>query len=149
MEIKLKEMKKGDRKSVTDMMRVFYDSPAVSSSGSEEIFKRDFDACLDPAEPLEGYLICNENEEVLGYTMLAHTYSTEFGRPCLFIEDLYIRPGYRDQHAGSRVLQKIKENHPNTVIKLEVEDANQHAIHTYDRNGFRDLPYKIMTVLPD
>ena len=143
MEFAIRPMEARDRAAVLEMMRVFYASPAVLSDGSEEIFEADIDACVSGSPYLEGYVFENA-EELLGYAMLAKSFSTEFGRPCLWIEDLYIRDAYRGEGIGSRFLRHAAERHPGYVERLEVEAENEGAIRVYRRNGFEVLPYMEM-----
>ena len=143
MEFAIRSMEARDRAAVLEMMRVFYASPAVLSDGSEEIFEADIDACVSGSPYLEGYVFEN-TEGLLGYAMLAKSFSTEFGRPCLWIEDLYIRDAYRGEGIGSRFLRHAAEGHPGYVERLEVEAENEGAIRVYRRNGFDILPYMEM-----
>lgn len=46
--------------------------------------------------------------EILGYAMIAKSFSTEFGKPCMWIEDLYIREAYRGTGLGSKFLDYIE-----------------------------------------
>lgn len=142
MNIQLRDIQEKDRGTVTEMMNVFYHSAAVLTDGSEEIYKRDIDACLDDRMPLHGYLIVDADEEkLLGYTMLAQAFSSEFAMPCLWIEDLYILEEFREQKIGSRVLGMIAAANPDHILRLEVEDYNARAKHTYEKNGFEVIPY--------
>ena len=78
--MKLEAMREEHREEVLAMMRVFYASPAVSTNGSEEIFRVDVDACLDGENPyLEGYVL-TENGETLGYTMLLRFLQWRLGK---------------------------------------------------------------------
>ena len=93
-----------DRDAVIGMMRDFYASPAVLSNGSEAIFAADFRQCVEGSPYLEGYVF-EEEETLQGYAMLAKSFSTEFGKPCVWIEDLYIKSAFRGQGLGGRFLQ--------------------------------------------
>ena len=90
----IRNMTKEDKDKVIDMMRVFYASPAVLSNGSEEIFVADIENCVNDSPYLEGFIFENENE-IEGYGMIAKSFSTEFGKPCIWIEDLYMKEKYR------------------------------------------------------
>ena len=49
-----------------------------------------------------------EAGELIGYTMLASGFSTEYGRRCIWIEDLYLKPEYQGKGYGSRALDFIQ-----------------------------------------
>lgn len=132
-----------DKPQVLEMMRVFYASDAVLSNGSEEIFSNDIDNCVNDNPYLEGYIVGDE-EEVQGYAMVAKSFSTEFGKPCIWIEDLYVKEPFRGYGIGSQMLQYISEKYVGCIFRLEVEEENQRAIRVYEKSGFTELPYKEM-----
>jgi len=139
----IRRMQPQDRANVLEMMRVFYASPAVLSNGSEEIFKADFDNCINQCPYLEGYIFEEENT-IQGYAMLAKSFSTEFGKPCIWVEDLYIKEPYRGLGLGSLFLRYVADKYPDAVLRLEVEAENQRAVHVYQKAGFEELPYTEM-----
>lgn len=136
----IRMMKPADREAVLGMMRVFYASPAVLSDGSEEIFAADFAACVGEYPFLEGYIF-EEDGTIQGYGMAAKSFSTEFGKPCVWIEDLYVREDFRGMGIGSQFLDFIREKYPDSLLRLEVEADNHRAIHVYKNSGFEVLPY--------
>ena len=133
-------MRDADRGSVIEMMRTFYASPAVLSNGSEEIFKADVDACVGDSPYLEGYVF-ESGGDIQGYAMIAKSFSTEFGKPCIWIEDLYVKSEYRGLGIGSCFLKFIEEKYPNSVYRLEAEAENERALHVYEKCGYAPLPY--------
>ena len=139
-------MKFEDKVEVISMMKTFYSSEAVFTNGSDEIFEADFKACINNSPYLEGYVFTSD-EIILGYAMLAKSFSTEFGKSCIWFEDLYIKPEYRGNGIAPRFLQYIKELYPECVYRLEVEQENTHATHVYKKQGFSSLPYQEMVIL--
>jgi ribosomal protein S18 acetylase RimI-like enzyme len=136
-------MNEKDRAEVIDMMNVFYSSDAVYTNGSVEIFENDFYACISHNPYLEGYVFVDE-DNIAGYVMLAKSYSTEFGKQCIWIEDLYIKEQYRGQGIGTLFFEFIESIYNNVLFRLEVEDANIAALSLYKKCGFEVLPYKEM-----
>ena len=143
MNTTIRAMKETDRAQILAMMRVFYASPAVLSNGSEAIFEADFDACIGDSPYLEGYVFEN-GEEIQGYAMTAKSFSTEFGKPCIWIEDLYVKDAYRGRGIGSRFLRFVESKYPDAVLRLEVEAENERALRVYKSCGFDTLPYMEM-----
>ena len=148
MEITWREMTRADFDTVYAMMRAFYTSPAVLSDGSDAIYRADIEACLTPGTPLTGYVF-TAGERLVGYAMTAESFSTEFGRPCLWLEDLYLVPEARGQGAGSRFLQQLAANRPDAVLRLEAERENTSAVRVYTAAGFEELPYLELIRHPD
>ena len=136
----IRTMTDTDTDTVLEMMRVFYTSPAVWSNGSEEIFRNDVANCVGDCPYLEGYVF-TEDHKILGYAMIAKSFSTEFGKPCIWIEDLYMKPDYRGLGIGTKFFAYIEQQYPDSVIRLEVEEENQNAISVYKKCGYQLLPY--------
>lgn len=132
-----------DKPCVMEMMRVFYASPAVNTNGSDEIFAADIENCVNDCPYLEGYLF-EETGKVQGYAMVAKSFSMEFGKPCIWIEDLYIKEPYRGLGIGKQFLNYISERYQDSIFRLEVEEENTRAIYTYEKSGFSFMPYKEM-----
>ena len=139
----IRMMTSEDKACVIEMMRVFYTSEAVWSNGSEEIFGNDIENCVNESPYLEGYIF-EDSGEVQGYAMVAKSFSTEFGKPCIWIEDLYIKGEYRGLGLGSRFLDYIAKKYQNAILRLEVEKENERAVRVYEKNGFEVLPYMEM-----
>ena len=139
----IRPMEPKDKDAVIGMMRDFYASPAVWSNGSEEIFASDFRHCIEGSPYLEGYVF-EDGETVQGYAMIARSFSTEFGKPCVWIEDLYLQPEYRGTGLGSRFLRFVEERFPDAIFRLEVEEENERAVNLYRKCGFDRLPYMEM-----
>lgn len=128
---------------VIKMMRAFYASPAVFTNGSEEIFQNDVENCVNDCPYLEGYIF-TENGATLGYAMVAKSFSTEFGKPCIWLEDIYLKPEHCGKGIGSRFLSMIEQKYPDAILRLEVEAENERAVHVYRKSGFEVLPYMEM-----
>lgn len=133
-------MKESDRATVIEMMRVFYASDAVSTNGSNEIFTNDFDACVNNSPYLEGYVFEKDGQTV-GYGMVAKSFSTEFGKPCIWIEDIYILPEYRHGGIGTQFMEFVEKSYPKALLRLEAEPENENAVAAYKKFGFTELPY--------
>ena len=136
----IRKIRQEDRERVIDMMRRFYNSPALITNGSEEIFASNVDNCLSNSPYLEGYVFTVEIK-VIGYGMLAKSFSTEFGSECIWIEDIYLEEEYRGQGIGSKFIQYVKDTYSDKVLRLEAESDNAKAIAAYEKNGFQKLPY--------
>ena len=136
-------MTEKDKSGVLEMMRKFYASPAVFTNGSEEVFLNDIENCINDNPYLEGYIFENSND-IQGYSMIAKSFSTEFGKPCIWIEDLYIKDECRGLGIGSMFMEFIKNKYTNCIFRLEVEEENERAIKLYKKCGFDFLPYMEM-----
>ena len=131
-----------DKEKVLALMREFYASDAASTNGSEQIFENDIDTCLSNGPYLDGFVV--DIGEIVGYMMIAKSFSTEFGKPCVWIEDIFIKEKYRSQKIGSKLMEFVQERYSDCIIRLEVEKENKRAIALYEKYGFTYLPYSEM-----
>lgn len=140
MDYVIRKMQEKDRVEILDMMQEFYSSDAVYTNGSLDIFEKDIDHCINDCPFLEGYVFA-ANDKILGYAMIAKSFSTEFGKVCIWLEDLYLKKQYRGLGIIPRFISFIEAHHQECIFKLEVENDNEHAVHVYKKYGFEDLPY--------
>ena len=132
-----------DKTEILNMMRAFYVSPAVFSNGSDEIFSNDIENCIGGSPYVEGYVIEDSND-IQGYMMIAKSYSTEFGKPCIWLEDIYIKDAYRGLGLGRAFIEFITKKYTDCIFRLEVEEENKRAVGLYKKCGFTVLPYMEM-----
>ena len=122
------------------MMRTFYASPAVHTSGSDEIFWNDIQACISDDPFLEGFIFSQEGS-VEGYAMVAKSFSTEFGRRCIWIEDIYLQPQFRGQGTAGKFFAFLEDRYTGAILRLEAEEENAFAVRAYRKAGFDVMPY--------
>ena len=142
MEFTIRNMMEQDKQEVLDMMRVFYASPAVQSNGSDEIFENDIRTCIEGSPYLEGYVF-----EMKGSFWGMPWQPKAFHRvwkQCVWIEDLYMKPESRGLGIGSKFFEYIEEKYADVVVRLEVEEENERAVHVYKKAGYEVLPYMEM-----
>lgn len=140
MDFEIRNIQISDKDEIFQMMEEFYSSDAVSTNGSGEIFNTDFQNCISDFPYLEGFVFEKESE-ILGYSMISKSFSTEFGKLCIWLEDLYLKPEYRGLGIIPKFVEYIKKSYPDAILKLEVEEENKHAIHVYEKIGFSKSPY--------
>ena len=140
MKTETRKMTACDAGEVLEMMRTFYSSPAVHTNGSDEIFSSDIAQCVGDNPFVEGYIFC-DGDEIQGYGMIAKSYSTEFGKNCIWIEDIYVKPHYRGGGIGTGFIRLISEKYADCLIRLEAEADNKYALRVYENCGFSVLPY--------
>ena len=120
-----------------------FDMYALSKIRSEEIFAADIENCINDNPYLEGYIIENAGQ-LQGYGMVAKSFSTEFGKPCIWIEDIYVKNAYRGLGIGSLFLKFIESKYPSSILRLEVEEENDRAVNVYKKCGYEVIPYMEM-----
>ncbi|ELY6223558.1 GNAT family N-acetyltransferase [Cronobacter muytjensii] len=79
-------------------------------------------------------LICETEDEAVGYAVFFTSYSTWLGRNGIYMEDLYISPAYRGKGAGRALLKSIAQcavKRRCGRLEWSVLDWNQPAIDFY------------------
>ena len=140
MKVNIRKICKKDSLSVINMMEEFYSSPAVFTNGSKEIFNANINACIKKSPYIEGFVF-EVDKKIIGYGMVAKSYSTEFGKPCFWIEDIYLLNNYRGKKIGEQFFNFVFERYKDGIFRLEVEKENQNAVKLYEKCGFTYLPY--------
>ena len=145
MKSAIRKMTINDKSCVFRMMKDFYSSQAVFTNGSDEIFLNDIENCINDNPFLEGYVFFDlDTKEIQGYAMIAKSFSTEFGKPCIWIEDLYVKSAHRGKGIGNIFMDFITHQYTDCIFRLEVEEENDIAIKLYKKFGFTVLPYTEM-----
>jgi len=89
-------------------------------------------------------------DEAVGYLVLTLGYSLEYGGRDAFIDEVYIRSGYRGKGIGTGALAFAEEQCRVLGVRalhLEVERANTNAYGVYRKVGFVDHERYMMTKL--
>lgn len=141
-----------DKENVLEMMKEFFASPAVLHNASEEVLRRNIEDSMGKCPYIEGYVFEDESmkgeaDNLAGYSMLAKSYSTEYGGICVWIEDIFIKEKYRGEGIGYKFLSKVQEMYGKESVRfrLEVEPENERAVALYEKCGYKKLPYMQMT----
>ena len=140
----IRKVKKSDRGDLIEMFKEFYGSDAVVKDIPGEYHERAFDEMMRSDEYLEG-LIFTEEQKAVGYALLAKTYSHEAGGMTVWIEELYVRSGYRNRGIGEEFFLYLEKNYPASRYRLEIEPANAGAKRLYERKGYKTLAYVEMS----
>ena len=122
------------------MARDFYASPAVLSNIPEENLTSSFRE-FTSGTPFGDAFIFEEEGSVIGYGVLAYTYSQEAGGKVVWLEEIYVKEAFRGKGAGSRFIDFVLNNIPAKRYRLETEPENEKAAALYRRLGFEFFEY--------
>lgn len=148
MSILIRKMERGDSEVVVNMMKKFFNSPATITNASEKIFAANIENCLDDSICAEGFVFIAE-DKIVGYAIIAKSYSTEFGGECIWLEDIFIAEEYRGRGLGSKFIRRVKELYPEKILRLEAEADDVKLLNFYKRFGFKELPYMEMVCVKE
>ena len=97
------------------------------------------------AEPARGRaMVLQLNNAVAGYALLISFWSNELGGEIIVIDELYVRPLYRNQGHARALLTTLTSAETlwprqSVAIELEVTPQNERAASLYTRLGFKSV----------
>lgn len=136
----IRRAEKRDRKDFIDMFREFYSSEAVLHDVPEDYHEKAFDEMMRSNEYLEG-LVFESEGNASGYALLSKTYSHEAGGLTVWVEELYVRPLYRNRGMGKEFFAYLNKSFPAKRYRLEIEPDNVAAKKLYEKVGYTLLGY--------
>lgn len=143
--MRLRRMTEGDRDCYLKLAEAFYTSTAVLHSIPRRYMERTFDEMMRSNVYVDGFFMEAEDGAVMGYALIAKTFSQEPGGLAVWVEELYVLPEYQGQGVGSQVFALLEEYYPDCKrFRLEIEPDNEGAERLYRRMGYGDLPYRQM-----
>ncbi len=105
---------------------------------TEEILKENLFGKRKYAE----VIIAELDGKPVGQALFFHNFSTFMGKPGIYLEDLYVKPGYRGKGIGKALLNKLievaKERNCGRV-EWVVLDWNKPAIDFYKKLGAKEM----------
>lgn len=90
------------------------------------------------AEVIIGYF----NTVPVSFALFFHNYSTFFGRPGIYLEDLFVKPEMRGKGIGQKILSYLSHlalMRQCSRLEWQVLDWNETAIHFYEKIGAKTL----------
>lgn len=139
----IRKLTAADRDIYLAMAHEFYHSPAVLHAVPDEYLRRGFDEMMRSDQYMQCMLLEHEGNTA-GYALLSRTYSQEAGGICVWIEEIYLRPEYRQKGLGRAFFDALEQLLPAARYRLEIEPDNQRAERLYRSLGFEALPYRQM-----
>ena len=136
----IRKINSADREKYVAMAKDFYSSPAVLENIPEENITRSF-LEFTGGTPFGDAFIFEENGAIVGYGVLAYTYSQEAGGKVVWLEEIYVCPAYRGKGKGSKFIDFVLEKIPAKRYRLETEPENEDAARLYIRKGFELFEY--------
>jgi GNAT superfamily N-acetyltransferase len=94
------------------------------------------------AQPYAEVVLARTDNEVVGFALFFHNYSTFKGRPGVYLEDLYVRDHCRGHGYGAALLRhvaKLAVSRGCARFEWSVLDWNQRAIDFYRALGAEPL----------
>ena len=132
-----------DQEEYYQMATEFYSNPCCDHNVDKSHFENAFNFCLQENNYARIFIIRYDGK-VAGYGNIAFTYSIEAGGKVVLLEELFIKPNYRNKGIGKAFFDFIYKNYPAKRYRLEVTACNNDAIRLYEKLGYKFLNYKQM-----
>ena len=136
----IRKIEEKDKQVYISMAKQFYSSPAVSHNIPQSYIEKTFEELMKSETYAECYIF-EADKKIVGYCLLAKTFSQEAGGNVVWIEEILIKKEYRGQGMGRKFFKFLEENYDAKRLRLEAEKDNQRAIKLYEELGFEELPY--------
>lgn len=145
----IRSFEPGDRQEYLAMSKEFYSSDAVLHPVPEENFAKTFRLLLSGSTAADG-CIAIEGGKAAGFALLSFSWSNEGGGMTVWLEEIYVRPGFQNRGIGHAMLHRIFQKYRGKAarFRLETEDTNAGARRLYQSLGFRNFAYRQMILEP-
>ena len=139
----LRKITPNDRETYIALSEEFYSSDAVDHPIPVAFHEKSFDELMRSDEYIEAFIF-EQDGETAGYALIAKTFSPEAGGVVVWIEELYVREGFRGKGLGKAFFAYMEQNYNVSRYRLEVEPDNVRAKKLYSALGYKKLPYEQM-----
>ena len=143
-EIRIARASTADLDALLPLVREFYAGERLPHD--ERVLRRALGELW--AEPMHGGIWLARQGQPVGYGILCCGFSLEYGGRDAFVDELYVRPGFRDRGIGNRLLDAMEEECRRrgiAALHLEVDHGNPAGRRLYVRRGFVDHDRLLMT----
>lgn len=138
----IRKLKKSDREEYIKIVSEFYRSNAVLAPVDSSHFDLTFSELMRSDERIVCY-IADIDGKIAGYALVARFFSQEAGGEVAWLDEIYVRDGFRGKGAGTALISKIFSDFENAAaFRLEIEPENEGAERLYKRLGFEKLDYE-------
>ncbi len=93
-------------------------------------------------QPAAGGLLARKDRELVGYAIYFFTFSSFVGRRGIWLEDVYVRPTFRQQGLGRALIEavaRVGAQHNCGRYEWTALNWNKNALDFYQRLGARTL----------
>ena len=140
--MQVRRIKSTDKDEYIKLVAEFYHSDAVLAPVDSSHFDKTFAELMRSDERIVCY-IAESDGEIAGYALIARFFSQEAGGEVAWLDEIYIRDGFRGKGAGTAIINKVFEEFEDAAaFRLEIEPENEGAERLYKRLGFQKLDYE-------
>ncbi|HCC23349.1 TPA: hypothetical protein DF272_04225 [Candidatus Falkowbacteria bacterium] len=136
--LKIRPVRIDEAEILNTLMAALYQEDPGHTTFSPEKGTRTLSFLLNNSD-MGRVLFLMSNRTIIGYVILVSYWSNEFGGLLLFIDELFIKPDYRQQGYGTQFFTDLSRIQPAGCVGwyLEHTAQNSRAANLYDRLGFK------------
>lgn len=140
--MKIRKVEAKDRAVFLELADQFWHTPAVHQPIERSHHEKTFDLLMEGTPFAAAHLIEYQGK-VVGYGLLAFTYSNEAGGNAVWLEELFVRPEFQGMGLGRDYILFVHEEYGDWAarFRLEIDSRNKGAAKLYERHGYRKMPY--------
>jgi GNAT superfamily N-acetyltransferase len=124
-----------DHQDLSEMIFALYDEDLEGEPMTREKISRTVNESRRHPEKVNIYMFKNGGETI-GYAILVHFWSNEYGGDILDIDELYVREKHRNQGAAGEFMRFAGEFQGIVALQLETTPSNEKALAFYKKIGF-------------
>jgi len=130
--MEIRKAMRGDEFAIMELIHalaVYEKAPEAVVNTAEDLGKHLFDEGICEA------IVACENEQIVGFALYFTNYSTWKGK-CLYLEDFFVLPEYRQTGIGSKLFDEVVEIAKSRSVKRmdwQVLDWNTPALNFYKK----------------
>ncbi len=139
--LNIRDIQESDRQEFFQMAKEFYGGPACDHDVPTEHFEATLQECMRSKE-YSRVLMLEDETGVVGYFLLAITWSNEAGGITIWLDELFFKSSSRGKGYGTEVFDWVEKEYPHAKrFRLEATYSNERAISLYSRLGYKELHY--------
>jgi ribosomal protein S18 acetylase RimI-like enzyme len=136
--VTFRSFRKGDYSEFKKMCMALYREDPVDETITEKKISRTIRE-LQRNRSKGRIIIFEEEDVIVGYSILIFYWSNEFGGNVLHIDELYVKSKYRQRGFATMFFQHLLQEFKDEIVglKLEVTPSNTKAMAYYRKLGFK------------
>lgn len=144
----VREINSDDKMDFIKMCNDFYNTDGVDHVIPVSNIEKTFNLLMSGSDFTKAY-VCEKNNKLAGYILLALTYSNEAGGMVVWLEEIYVKTDFRSHGIGSELIDFVIDEYKESAarFRLEITESNIGAKKLYQSKGFRDLSYRQMEIM--